>query len=126
MLAIHRVPGRRVFPSVAATTVTSADSHKIRLRKAYRRAPRISASNHFSRLTRSTRSMLAQGRPLTSHGSFASVMFELVDDDSADDDAAFDDLLPVRGNVGQVEDVIQYADYESADDSTGYGADTTG
>ena len=38
--------------------------------------------------------------------SLTSVMFELIDDDGADDDAAFDDLLPVSGNVGQVEDVI--------------------
>ena len=43
---------------------------------------------------------------LTSHASLASVMFELIDDDGADDDAAFDDLLPVSGNIGQVEDVI--------------------
>jgi hypothetical protein len=55
----------------------------------------------------------AQGGPLTSHvslltshGLLASVMFELIDDDGADDDAAFDDLLPVSGNVGQVEDVV--------------------
>jgi hypothetical protein len=44
--------------------------------------------------------------PITSHVLFASVMFELIDNDGADDDAAFDDLLPVSGNVGQVEDVI--------------------
>ena len=61
-----------------------------------------------------------------SHGLLASVMFELVDDDGADDDAAFDDLLPVSGNVGQVEDVIQYADNQSTDDSTCYRADSAG
>jgi len=69
--------------------------------------------------------------PITNHVSpltvsFRSVMFELVDDDGADDDAAFDDLLPVSGNVGQVEDVVQYADNESADDSTCYRADAAG
>jgi hypothetical protein len=63
---------------------------------------------------------------LTSHVLFTSVMFELVDDNGADNDAAFNNLLPVSGNVGQVEDVIQNADDESADDSTRYGADTTG
>ncbi len=59
-------------------------------------------------LNHSTRQML----PLASQARqrskvlFASVMFELIDDDGADDDAAFDDLLPVSGNVGQVENVI--------------------
>ena len=80
--------------------------------------------------------MLAQGKTpfdaldacsgQASHGLLASVMFELVDDDGADDDAAFDDLLPVSGNVGQVEDVVQYTDNESTDDSTCYGADSAG
>jgi hypothetical protein len=39
-------------------------------------------------------------------GLFASVMLELVDNNGADDDAPFDDLLPVSGNVGEVENVI--------------------
>jgi len=85
---------------------------------------RPSVTSHTSLLTRWTRSMLAQGKPLTF--SFRPVVLELIDNDGADDDAAFDDLLPVSGNVGQIEDVIQYADDESANDSTCYRADTTG
>ena len=37
-------------------------------------------------------------------------MFELVDNDGAHDYAAFNDLLPVSRDVGQVEDIVQYTD----------------
>ena len=60
------------------------------------------------------------------HDSFTSVMLELVDDDGADDDAAFDDLLPISGNVGQIEHVIQHADNENPDDGAGNSTDTAG
>jgi hypothetical protein len=96
-------PGRRVYPSVIAATMVGVGVRK-------------GCNTECN----------APPAPLTSHASFRPVMFELVDDDGADDDAAFDDLLPVSGNVGQIEDVIQYADDESADNGTGYGADAAG
>jgi hypothetical protein len=59
-------------------------------------------------LNHSTRQMLPSASQARQRSKvlLASVMFELIDDDGADDDAAFDDLLPVSRNVGQVEDVI--------------------
>ncbi len=79
-------------------------------------------------LNHSTRQMLPSASQARQRSKvlLASVMFKLIDDDGADDDAAFDDLLEVSRNVGQVEDVIQHADNESADDGAGNSADTAG
>src|SRR5258708_30166896 len=51
-------------------------------------------------------------------------MLELVDNYCADDDGAFNNLLPVSGDVGQIEDVIQYLNNERTHDGTGHSADT--
>ena len=98
----------RIRKGVAAATVTGAD-----LRKSYNTECDVPP---VPGLASEARSM----------GSLASVMFELIDNYGADDDAAFDDLLEVSGNIGQVEDVVQHADNESADDGAGYSADTAG
>jgi hypothetical protein len=47
-------------------------------------------------------------------------MFELVENDGADNYAAFNDLLPVSRDVGQVEDIVQYTDNERTYDGTGH------
>ena len=68
-----------------------------------RRAPRVAtpSASHLSR-----RRPCEGGSEARSTPSLASVMFELVDDDGADNDAAFDDLLPVSGDASQVEDIV--------------------
>jgi len=54
------------------------------------------------------------------------MMLELVENDGADNDAALNNLLPVGGDVGEIENVVQYADNERAHDCTGHGTDTAG
>ena len=53
-------------------------------------------------------------------------MFQLVENDGADNDAALNNLLPVGGDVGEIENVVQDADDECTHDCTGHGTDTAG
>src|SRR6267378_3873818 len=57
--------------------------------------------------------------------SIAAVL-ALVEDHGADDDPAFDDRLPVRRDVDEVESVVEHADDQRAHDGAGDGADAAG
>src|SRR5690349_21485207 len=58
--------------------------------------------------------------------SFTPAVLELIEDDCADDDGTFNDLLPVSRHVQQVEDVVQNADDERPDNGSCNGPDAAG
>ncbi len=80
----------------------------------------LGSAYDFSLFTTASQAGRAPGILLT------TMMFQLVDNDCADNDAAFNNLLPVSGDVGEIENVVQYADNERTHDCTGHGTDTAG